>query len=296
MLVPTPVREIMSSPAVTIRPDVAAVDAARRLQDADIGSLVVVEDGQPLGIVTDSDIVALFAAGGEGRGLDVGDFMTTPLITIEASATVEEAAKLLRINDVQKLPVVESGSLVGVITATDLSNYLPQLALEAHERVTRERREFTRPEITYEERDWEFVSYGTEDGLDVGDHVRFSKTITQEDIEQFANVSGDTNRLHLDREFATKTRFGRPIAHGALASGLISAALARLPGLIIYLSQQVTYRAPVEVGERVTASCEVIEELAPGRFRLTTNVFGEDDEMVIEGQAVVLVDPIPGQT
>ena len=63
----------------------------------------------------------------------------------------------------------------------------------------------------------------------VGDRVRFSKTISEDDVRAFAEASGDTNRLHLDDEYAEDTRFGRRIAHGTLVGGLISAALARLP-------------------------------------------------------------------
>jgi Acyl dehydratase len=84
--------------------------------------------------------------------------------------------------------------------------------------------------------------------LGVGDHVRFSKEITDEDVVTFAGVSGDTNRLHLDDEFAAETRFGNRIAHGTLVSGLISAALARLPGLTIYLSQTWSFSSPSTSG------------------------------------------------
>jgi len=127
----------------------------------------------------------------------------------------------------------------------------------------------------------------------VGDHVRFSKTLSAADVERFAEISGDTNRLHLDDEFAQGSRFGRRIVHGTLVSGIISAALARLPGLTVYLSQELSYRGPVDIGDRVTAHCEVVEQLKADRFRLATAVDDGDGETVVEGDAVVISDPIP---
>lgn len=129
--------------------------------------------------------------------------------------------------------------------------------------------------------------------LGVGDHVRFSKEITDEDVVTFAGVSGDTNRLHLDDEFAAETRFGNRIAHGTLVSGLISAALARLPGLTIYLSQDLEFLKPVDIGDRLTAVVEVVEDVGHGRYRLTTVVEDETGDPVVDGEAVVVVDEPP---
>lgn len=148
--------------------------------------------------------------------------------------------------------------------------------------------------LAYRSHDWEFersVDDRTEIGVD--DYVTFSKTLTDADVREFARASGDTNRLHLDDAFAKHSRFGRRIVHGTLVSGLVSAALARLPGLTIYLSQDIQYLGPVEVGERATATCEVVEALGDYRFRLTTTVTNADDEVVVDGEAVVLVDELP---
>ena len=129
--------------------------------------------------------------------------------------------------------------------------------------------------------------------ITVGDRVIFKKQITEADVEQFANISGDTNRLHLDESFAKQTRFGGKIAHGALVAGLISSALARLPGIIIYLSQETNFLQPVEIGEHLCAICEVIEQLDDNRYRLGTKVYTKDNEQVIDGEAVVLIDSSP---
>jgi 3-hydroxybutyryl-CoA dehydratase len=149
------------------------------------------------------------------------------------------------------------------------------------------------PSVAYDETDWTFErTVSDPDELGVGDEVRFSKTLETEDVERFAGVSGDTNRLHLDDEFAAETRFGGRIAHGTLVSGTISAALARLPGLTIYLSQELEFRGPVEIGDRVTAVVEVVEALGGDQFRLSTHV-ESDDEVVVDGEATVLVDDLP---
>ncbi|WP_338742111.1 MaoC family dehydratase [Haloplanus salilacus] len=152
------------------------------------------------------------------------------------------------------------------------------------------------PGVTYSKAEWSFDHSDDGDGIvSVGDRIRFSKSVTEEEVGVFADASGDTNRLHLDDEFAEGTRFGRRIAHGTLVSGLISAALARLPGLTIYLSQDLQFLGPVDIGERVTAICEVVEDLGDGRYRLTTVVEDEDGETVIDGEAIVLIDDRPDE-
>jgi 3-hydroxybutyryl-CoA dehydratase len=128
--------------------------------------------------------------------------------------------------------------------------------------------------------------------LGVGDRVIFTKTITEEDVESFAAASGDTNPLHLDDEYASQTRFRGRIAHGTLVGGLISAALARLPGLVVYLSQDLEFHNPVRVDDRCTAECEIVEDLGNDQYRLTTTV-SADGETVIDGEAVVLIDELP---
>ncbi|TKR24896.1 MaoC family dehydratase [Natronomonas salsuginis] len=139
----------------------------------------------------------------------------------------------------------------------------------------------------------EWAAHREIDGeLSVGDLVRFTKTISQRDIERFAAASGDTNPIHLDDEWAEETRFNGRIAHGILVSGLISAALARFPGSVVYLSQDLEFRAPVRIGDRVTATVEIVEDLGGDQFRIRTSV-AKDDDPVIDGEAVVLIDDAP---
>jgi acyl dehydratase len=124
--------------------------------------------------------------------------------------------------------------------------------------------------------------------LGVGDRVEFTKTISDQNVQSFAAASGDTNPLHLDDDFASKTRFRGRIAHGTLASGLISAALARLPGLTIYLSQDIEFHNPVRLGDRLTAECEIVEDLGDDQYRLTTRVVDEDDGFAVDDRVAVV--------
>jgi acyl dehydratase len=128
--------------------------------------------------------------------------------------------------------------------------------------------------------------------VSVGDRFEFAKTITDDDVRSFAASSGDTNRLHLDDEFAERTRFCGRIAHGTLVGGLISAALARVPGLVIYLSQDLEFHNPVRIGDRITAECEIVEDLGNSQYRLTTRVLDGED-VAIDGEAVILIDDLP---
>jgi acyl dehydratase len=124
----------------------------------------------------------------------------------------------------------------------------------------------------------------------LGDTASVSKTIGEADLSLYAAVSLDTNPAHFDEDFAAGTPFGKRIAHGMLTSGLISACLGtRLPGPgTIYLSQTLKFRKPVFIGDRVTATVEVLALEDKGRVRLSTVCTNQDGDVVVEGEAVVL--------
>jgi 3-hydroxybutyryl-CoA dehydratase len=125
----------------------------------------------------------------------------------------------------------------------------------------------------------------------VGDSAQLSKTVKDEDIRIFAEVTGDKNPLHLDDEFASKTIFKRRIAHGILTAALISSVIGnRLPGNgTIYLSQTLNFLAPVYVGDEVTAKVEVLQVLKEGkRLRLKTQVINQNGTVVVDGEALVI--------
>ncbi len=125
-----------------------------------------------------------------------------------------------------------------------------------------------------------------------GDTASISKTITDDDIQKFADASGDHNPLHLDDEFASSTRFGRRIAHGMLSASLISAVIAnQLPGQgSIYLGQTLKFVAPVFPGDTITAQVTVISirDDKPV-MKLETVCVNQHGEVVIKGEAAVLV-------
>jgi 3-hydroxybutyryl-CoA dehydratase len=129
------------------------------------------------------------------------------------------------------------------------------------------------------------------DELAIGMAAEVTRTITDAEILIFAGMSGDTNPLHLDHDFAAGTVFGGRIAHGMLYASLISTVIGtRLPGPgCVYVSQEMRFKAPVRVGEAVTASATVAE-LFPekGRTRLLT-LCRVGNRTVIDGQAIIQV-------
>jgi len=125
----------------------------------------------------------------------------------------------------------------------------------------------------------------------IGDSAQLSKTVKDEDVRNFAEVTGDKNPLHLDDAFASKTIFKRRIAHGFLTAGLISAVIgSKLPGNgTIYLSQTLNFLAPVYIGDEITAKVEVFQVLKGGkRLRLKTQVINQNGTVVVNGEALVM--------
>jgi 3-hydroxybutyryl-CoA dehydratase len=123
----------------------------------------------------------------------------------------------------------------------------------------------------------------------------FSKTITEADLLMFAGVSGDTNPLHLDEEFASRTMFESRIAHGMLTASLVSTVLGtRLPGPgAVYVNQSLRFLAPVRIGDTVIARASVKElEVERRRVKMTT-VCMVGDKKVLDGEAVLMLPRQP---
>ena len=140
------------------------------------------------------------------------------------------------------------------------------------------------------------LSVADEHDLGVGDEVTLTRHLGEDEADQFAKITSDTNALHLNEEFAARTRFGGRILHGTLVAGLISAALAAFPGMTIYLDQHLEFVAPAPMGDTYTARCTVVDELAKGRYRVSTRVENGDGDIVIQGTATILIDEMPTQT
>lgn len=128
--------------------------------------------------------------------------------------------------------------------------------------------------------------------LKIGDKFSTSKQITDQVVQKFAELSGDYNPIHLDEEFAAKTRFGKRIAHGMISGALISAVLGFefKERKIVYLSQTLKFTAPVFLDDTVTATATVtnIREDKP-IVTLETVCTNQNGETVIKGEAAVML-------
>jgi 3-hydroxybutyryl-CoA dehydratase len=128
----------------------------------------------------------------------------------------------------------------------------------------------------------------------VGQSAEMTKIITEEDVFLFAGITGDRNPVHISKEFAAKTRFGERIAHGILTAGLISAVIGmKLPGPgCLYVSQTLSFLAPVKIGDEITARAEIVEVISEKRLKLRTQCINQRKEVVLEGEAII-VPPRP---
>lgn len=127
--------------------------------------------------------------------------------------------------------------------------------------------------------------------LEIGARASRTKTFTDEDVRGFAQISGDSNPIHLDDAYAATTQFERRIAHGILTASLISATIANdLPGDgTIYLSQNLQFKAPVYIGDTITATV-TITDIRERRniVTLETTCVNQEGTVVLTGEAVVM--------
>jgi phosphotransacetylase/acyl dehydratase len=130
----------------------------------------------------------------------------------------------------------------------------------------------------------------TYDEIEVGESASLSRTVTRQDIELFAVVSGDVNPAHMDPAYAETDMFHKIVAQGILEAGLISAVLGtKLPGPgTIYLGQDLRFLRPVGIGDRITATLQVTEKHPEkGDLVLDCRCTNQDNELVISGTARV---------
>jgi 3-hydroxybutyryl-CoA dehydratase len=129
----------------------------------------------------------------------------------------------------------------------------------------------------------------------VGDIADATETITDDDIEAYAVLVGDTNPIHVDDDYAQDTMFDGRVAHGMLSAGVVSAALADLDGDIVYLSQDLQFEAPVRPGDPVTPTAEAVEATGHDQPRVPPTVVtdpdGDDPTTVLSGDATVMSVP-----
>jgi CBS domain-containing protein len=119
------VKEVMNRNVKTVRPEDTVKDAAKIMNESHIGALVAVSGtGEVVGIVTERDILSdVVATGKSADEVKISEIMTPNIITITPEKTLEEAADVMTDNKIKKLPVVDKGRLVGIVTASDLIAY-----------------------------------------------------------------------------------------------------------------------------------------------------------------------------
>jgi 3-hydroxybutyryl-CoA dehydratase len=131
--------------------------------------------------------------------------------------------------------------------------------------------------------------------LKVGDEASLSNTVSEATINAFAEVSGDRNPVHIDADYAAATMFKERIAHGMLAAAYISSVFGmELPGPgAIYISQTLSFKAPVKIGDTVVTTvkvAELVSEKKRARFETVCTVSGKP---VVQGEAVLMVPTRP---
>lgn len=130
----------------------------------------------------------------------------------------------------------------------------------------------------------------TIDELKIGETAEFTKTVSESDIYLYAGVTGDLNPAHINETYAGKTHFRTRIAHGMLTAGFVSAVVGnKLPGYgTIYIKQELTFLAPVRIGDTITARVEVIEIISEKKLaKLKTTCINQEGTEVLDGKALV---------
>lgn len=128
----------------------------------------------------------------------------------------------------------------------------------------------------------------TYDELYIGQKESITKTITQGDLHVFAGLVNDYSPIHLNKEFGAASPFKQNIAHGFISGSLFSTLVGcQLPGAgALYVSQTLNFKAPVYVGDTITASLEVIEKGQKGSFTMKATAVNQNGVVVVEGVAV----------
>lgn len=123
----TLVKEIMSNSVVSVDSSVSATDAAKMMEDSDVGAIIVLENGSPVGIVTDRDFAIKITAHSYPLDTPIRRMMSSPLISIDPDSDLWTASDLMSSRNVRKLPVIDDARIVGIIMSSDLVRYFASL-------------------------------------------------------------------------------------------------------------------------------------------------------------------------
>lgn len=122
------VKEAMKTNIAKVNPNTSVLEAAQMMKKRRIGNVIIVEKKQPIGILTESDIIKkVVAEGKSAKDILVKDIMSTPIIVTEPYISLEEAVRTMGKCNVRRLPVIEKGELIGIITQKDISLISPIL-------------------------------------------------------------------------------------------------------------------------------------------------------------------------
>lgn len=120
------VRDIMTTNVKTVRPDTVIQEVVATMNKLDIGSVIIVQGDRPVGIITKRDLISRVVQPCLApSALTASQVMSTPLVTIDENATVEEAVRLMAGKKIKKLPIMNSGKLTGIVTFTDIAFDVP---------------------------------------------------------------------------------------------------------------------------------------------------------------------------
>jgi len=129
------VREVMSSPVITVSPTDSVLEAAKKMSEAKVGSAVVVDKNQPVGILTEGDIIKKVVSKDLiPSSVKVSEVMSSPLITVKAESSLIDAAKTMNRYNVKRLGVMYKEELVGIISMTDIIGLFPEIMEIASEK------------------------------------------------------------------------------------------------------------------------------------------------------------------
>ena len=128
------------------------------------------------------------------------------------------------------------------------------------------------------------------DDIKVGDKAELIHIITQSDIDRFVDLTGDDNKIHVDKEYASMTSFKKPVAHGMLGASFISTIIGtKLPGDgALWYAQNIEFLQPIRVGDSITVKAEVIKKIERVRaIELSTDIYNQNNQKVVSGTAKV---------